>query len=282
MLTSLRNKAFAALIRYQAGLELETHEDEVLHIPSRDADRKIKVHVYRAKNAAKPVPVLLNFHGSGFVVPLHGEDDPFCLQMRDQAGVTVLDVSYRLAPENPYPAAPDDVEDAANWVLDHPEEFDSSRISLSGFSAGGNLALGLSGCSLPGKFRHVIAFYPPTDISRSRHGLNAAPPDDSGQLVPAWVSAGYNDCYAPPPIDRKHPRVSPLFAEPEQFPDSVIVVTCARDGLCNEAEELVRKIQVSDCHFYWSSHDLANFSNRHTSQTWQERKCSCSLTLLIV
>lgn len=89
----------------------------VRHIASRDAGRTIKVNVYQPAKSAKPSPVLVNLHGSGFILPAHGSDDLFCREISRETAYTVLDVQYRLAPENPFPAALNDAEDVINWVL---------------------------------------------------------------------------------------------------------------------------------------------------------------------
>lgn len=124
---------------------LQTHQDDVLHIPSRDIHRTTKIHVYRSKKPIVPSPVLVNFSGSGFVVPAHGTDDEYALRVTMDTPYTVLDVEYRLAPEDPFPAATNDAEDVVKWVLSRSEQFDLKHVSVSGFSAGGNLALGLAG-----------------------------------------------------------------------------------------------------------------------------------------
>jgi len=152
-------------IRQAASKTFVTHEDEVLHIPSRDSGRTIKAYCYHSSNRPtqpSPVPVLVNFHGSGYVIPLHGSDDEFALKIQDNTSYTVLDVSYRLAPEHPFPAACKDAEDAVRYVLADLEKYDKNHISVSGFSAGGALALGLCGHVFSqGTFEHVLAFYPP-------------------------------------------------------------------------------------------------------------------------
>ncbi|KAH9840346.1 esterase/lipase [Teratosphaeria destructans] len=248
MFSYIRNKTFATLIRYRTGAvasSTDSHQDEVLQVPSRDPSRTIKVNVYQSTNGSKPTPVLINMHGSGFVIPNHGSDDAFCQRMQKDAGVTVLDADYRKAPEHPFPAAPDDVEDVVKYVLSRPEEYDVRRVSISGFSAGANLALSASGVTFPpGTFHSVLAFYPPTDIHRDRYAPESKAPGGKGS-IPAWVSTSFNDCYAPSPLDRKMPKMSPLYAEGERFPDRTLIVTCARDELCNEGEELAEKIRVA-------------------------------------
>ncbi|EMC90834.1 hypothetical protein BAUCODRAFT_80751 [Baudoinia panamericana UAMH 10762] len=221
-----------------------THQDEVLQVPSRDTGRSIKVHVYRPKNATSPSPVLINFHGSGFVIPMHGSDDEYAVRVAKDTPYTVLDVQYRLAPENPFPAAPNDAEDVVRWVLARPNEYDPKHVSVSGFSAGGNLALGLAGHTIPqGTFRHVIVFYPPTDLTLKPHEKTA--PDPSGKPIPDELSTLFNNSYAPsPPHDPKNPLLSPALIPADRFPDNVLVITCACDSLAPETEGLAERIKA--------------------------------------
>lgn len=155
-----------AASREYGNLQTNCTPDEVLQLPSRDDGRTIKAHLYRS-TTQKPSPILVNFHGSGFVIPLHGSDNDFAHRIVRDTDYSVLDVAYRLAPEHPYPAAPEDAEDAIRWVLANPQDFNSSRVAVSGFSAGGNLALVACSALLPKEtFKHVIAVYPPTDLEK--------------------------------------------------------------------------------------------------------------------
>lgn len=245
-LSYARNKALATFIRFIVGRDvgtIKTHHDEVVQIPSRDPGRTIKAHLYHSRTTSKPTPVLLNWHGSGFVIPLHGSDDEFCRRIAKDTDYAVLDCSYRLAPEYPHPAAPNDVEDAIKWVLSQPAEFDLSHIAISGFSAGANMAL-IAGSHLfpKGTFSQVIAVYPPTDVLIEPKNRKA--PDQGGKPLPDWMVNGFNECYLPPPIDRAGPTVSPTYTDPERFPDRLVVITCAWDNLCVEAEELVEKLKT--------------------------------------
>ncbi|PYH47824.1 putative esterase/lipase [Aspergillus saccharolyticus JOP 1030-1] len=221
----------------------EASPDEVLQIDSRDGGRTIKVHLYRNASAStsKPTPVLVNFHGSGFVFPLHGSDDPYCRQMSRETDRTVLDVQYRLAPENPFPAALNDAEDVVRWVLAQPDKFDLSRVSLSGFSAGGNFVLAAAGNLFPPEtFHSVIAVYPVVDIHTD--AALKVPPDTSGKAIPLFMSRFFDACYTHGKYDTRDPRISPLYANPERFPSRVMIVTAACDNLAVEAETLAHKI----------------------------------------
>lgn len=240
-------KILAALVRFVVvgasrltGV-LTAHPDEVRHIPSRDKGRTIKVHVYRSSSSEGPSPVLLNFHGSGFLLPLHGSDDDYCRLISSQTKYDVLDVPYRLAPENPFPAALNDVEDAVKYVLGRPEEYDLTRLSVSGFSAGGNLALSACANLFPkDTFRSVLAIYPPTDLSVPVTEKIA--PDPNGRPLPRGAMQLFSRCYVPG-LDRRDPRISPALAPLDRFPRRVLVITASCDSLCLEAERFAERLQ---------------------------------------
>lgn len=247
-LDGVRKAVLVRLIRYFApGPPAKTGHDEVLHVPSRDPERTIKVHFYRNDSGARPTPLLINFHGSGYVIPSHGSDDGFAVQIKQQTSYSVFDVQYRLAPEHPFPAAPNDAEDVVRYVLRHGDRFDLTRIALSGFSAGGALALGLCGHTFPSTtFRHAILFYPPTDLARP--ASSKVPPDQAGRPLPAWLTSTFDDCYAPSPIDRSDPLISPSFIPPSNFTKSMLFITCAYDTLATEAQELANSIAAQPDH----------------------------------
>lgn len=238
-------KFLAVLLRTLMRLvnRISAHPDEVRHIPSREAGRTIKIHVYRAAKTSTPSPVLLNFHGSGFLLPFHGSDDEFCRRVSRETKYTVLDVPYRLAPENPFPAALNDVEDAVNYALGRRNEFDLAHLSISGFSAGGNLALAASATLFPpGTFRSLIAFYPALDLSVD--AASKVAPDPRGRVIPIPVARLFNRCYVPPNFDKRDPRISPRFAQLDRFPRRMLMITAEGDSLALEAEELAEKIET--------------------------------------
>ena len=90
-----------------------------------------------------PWPVLLFVHGGGFVIGDLDSHDRICRTLCHHARMLVVAVDYRLAPEHPFPAAPDDVEAALRWVAEHAAELggDAGRIAVAGDSAGAQLAL---------------------------------------------------------------------------------------------------------------------------------------------
>lgn len=101
----------------------------------------LRVYTPAATNSA--LPVLLYLHGGGFVIGDLETHDQVCRTLCHHAGMLVVAVDYRLAPEHPFPAAPDDAEAALRWVLANAASLggDVDRIALAGDSAGAQLAL---------------------------------------------------------------------------------------------------------------------------------------------
>lgn len=244
-LTYVWYKLFAVLVRavmrYLSRTRITAPADNVYRIPSREAGRTIKAHVYRSLSVAKRSPVLINFHGSGFLLPLHGSDGPFCRQISRETEYTVLDVQYRLAPEHPFPAALNDVEDVVNWVLRQPTDFDLTKVAISGFSAGGNLALAASSTIFPrDTFRAALAFYPVLDMYTK--SSSKVSPDPKGKPIPPAIAGMFDRCYIPSQLDARDPRISPAYSSPDRFPDRILIVTAAGDNLAGEGEALAARI----------------------------------------
>lgn len=103
---------------------------------------EIPVRLYDSIEARESCPLILFFHGGGFVIGDLETHDSFCTWLADRSGLPVLSVDYRLAPEHPFPAALDDAEAVARWIADGPEELGLSVSALitCGDSAGGHLA----------------------------------------------------------------------------------------------------------------------------------------------
>lgn len=234
--------ALRAVNRFNYG-SFPSSPDEVLQIPSRDASRMIKANVYKSASKKKPIPVLLNFHGSGFILPIHGSDDEFCRYIAKETEFIVLDVQYRLAPEKPFPAAVEDAEDAIQYVLKRPDEFDAKHIATSGFSAGGNLALAAASTS-SNKVDSVIAFYTVVDLDVDPATRLAPAPGSKTSAATTFIMRTFNDCYLPKGVDRRQPRASPAFADPKNFPQNVLSITCSEDSLALEMEDLAQRIKA--------------------------------------
>src|SRR5262245_24715592 len=125
-------------------IEFGGPEEAVVHIENRTVPgpaQPIPIRVYRPI-ATGTLPVLMFFHGGGFVICDLDSHCRQCRSLANQSGCVVVSVDYRLAPEHKFPAAPDDAYAATQYVAEHADEFgiDPKRIAVGGDSAGANLA----------------------------------------------------------------------------------------------------------------------------------------------
>ena len=126
------------------------------------------VRVYSPKSASKPAPGIVYIHGGGMIMGgLDGEDGT-CQMMADQLGAVIASVDYRKAPENPYPAAPEDCFAAASWVFENAEKLgiDHGNIGVYGQSAGGGLTLAVAMMARDRggpNFAYMVPIYPMID-----------------------------------------------------------------------------------------------------------------------
>jgi acetyl esterase len=104
-------------------------------------DGEVPVRIYTPEGLSTPAPVLVYFHGGGFLAGSITSHDGTVRELAAGTGCVAISVDYRLAPEHPYPAALDDCMAALSWAASHAAELggDPTRIAIGGDSAGGNL-----------------------------------------------------------------------------------------------------------------------------------------------
>lgn len=211
------------------------HAVEDLSVPGPAGN--IPVRVYRP-SAAGDLPVLVFFHGGGWVIGSIGQTDATCRTLANRAGCVVVSVDYRLAPEHRFPAAAEDSYAVTNWVARNAAEMkiDPARIAVGGFSAGGNLAAVVP---LMAKDRGgpPIAFqflgYPITDYDFETPSYLANA--DGFGLSRADMIWFWN-LYLTAEADGVHPYVSPMRAEDLSGLPPALVITAEFDPLRDEAE----------------------------------------------
>ncbi|KLO20164.1 alpha/beta-hydrolase [Schizopora paradoxa] len=243
------------LIRKCVGFRLKIVPESVSIKPSRtlrisssrNSKRRIKIDVYEpprkdGTSERKPLPVHVNFHASGFVLPVHGVNAEICVHWCRTVGCIVLDVDYAKAPFYPAPSALEDALDALEYVASRPDLYDISRVTLGGFSSGANIAI-LASLWTKAKLtvKGVIAWYPPTDLMRT------GKPQMSGSFFNA-IHRCLRQSYMPPGTDASDPRISPLFAPSELFPPLTLIVG-SKDKLVVDSVELHKKLEADgvDC-----------------------------------
>jgi acetyl esterase len=139
--------------------------------PGRDVPGTLPACLYEpAEVGDRPAGLLVHFHGGGFALGSIASSAPLCRVLAHQAGVRVLSVEYRLAPENPFPAGLADAASALHHVLGHREDYRATTVAAGGDSAGANLAL-TAAHQLARRGEEtaafVLALYPVTDAGRT-------------------------------------------------------------------------------------------------------------------
>ncbi len=201
----------------------------------------VPVRIYKPHATSAAAPVMIYFHGGGWVIGSLDGYNSVCATMAEGLGMTVVSVDYRLAPEHPFPAAPDDCVAAANWVAGNPEEVGHpvSGICLSGDSAGGNLATVVAQ-SCMGKLNILgqLLIYPATDFAAQTGSMVSF---SSGFLLSKVDMDWFGDCYHGS-RDISDPRLSPLQAQTLAGQPPALVMTCALDPLRDQGRAYAAKL----------------------------------------
>ncbi|MCB0246313.1 MAG: alpha/beta hydrolase, partial [Anaerolineae bacterium] len=193
-----------------------------------------------------PFPLVIFFHGGGFVVGDLDNDDMICRSLCHGVDCVVVSVDYRLAPEHKFPAAPDDCLAATRWAAEHAVEFnaDPARIALAGDSAGGNLAAVTamrirdeSGPRLCGQ----LLIYPMTDYHTPPAPSLVA--NASDYLVTRDMIIWFWGHYLNDASQANHPHAAPLRAPDLSGLPPALVITAEYDPLRDEGERYAQRLQ---------------------------------------
>jgi acetyl esterase/lipase len=230
-----RRAAIARGSRVAAGL-LRVPVGGVRDLTVRGGAGVLRARHY-APEAGQGRPLVLFLHGGGWVTGDLDSHDLPCRLLCKHAGVHVVAVDYRLAPESPFPAAVEDAVAAYAWALDHAEELgaDPSRIGVAGDSAGGNLAAVVSQHAADEGLQRPAAqllIYPGVDASQSRPSKSLF---GEGFLLTRAAMDWYVETYAGG-TDRHDPRLSPLLAKDLAGLPPTLVETAGLDPLRDEGE----------------------------------------------
>lgn len=192
------------------------------------------------------LPVVVYFHGGGFVIMTPECSARFCRDVAAGARAIVVSVEYRRAPEDPYPAPLDDCEAAYRWVRAHAAEFggDGSRVGVAGDSAGGNLAAGvaLRTAGTPEAPSGVALACAWLDLTISSPSFAAFGLDDA--LIDTEMMTGWRGAYVPDPARYREPEVSPLFADVSAYPPACVIVG-GIDPLYDDGANFAAKLRAA-------------------------------------
>lgn len=211
------------------------------------ADSVIPMRIYTPAGSG-PHPLVVFFHGSGFVILDLDTHDDICRRLCAGAACVVASVDYRLAPEHKFPAAPDDCLAATRWVAANAAEFDAdaTRIVVAGDSAGGCLAAVTAlrirdegGPALRGQ----LLFYPVTDYPSAPGGSYRA--FGAGHGLTGQGMLWFWEQYLAQASDAVHPYASPMRAPVPAGLPSACILTAEYDVLLDEGMAFAHKLRAA-------------------------------------
>lgn len=205
----------------------------------------LALRIYRAGQPGG-LPLLLFMHGGGFVLGDLDSHDELARALTAATGCVTVAVEYRLAPENPYPAASDDCLAALHWAAAHAAELgaDPGKLIVIGDSAGGNLAAVTAlrardegGPAIAGQ----VLIYPTADLSAPMRPA----PDGEFYILSPETRKFFNEAYLSDLEQVRLGTVSPLLADSLEDLPPVFMITAEYDPLCEQGEALAARYAAS-------------------------------------
>ena len=207
------------------------------------------------KNKTSSFKTLLYVHGGGWVTCDIDTHDTFCKYLTYYAGINVVSINYRLAPENRFPAALEDVEDALYWIKNEKKELNTDKnfIGVGGDSAGGNLSAAISLKLRDIKKEDLLSLqlliYPAVsgDTSSETYEKYGSSPYRLKKETMKWFWSKYI-----PNTEVDNPEyIEPLKAKNFNLLPSALVFTAEHDVLTYDTEEYIKRLENSDIKVFY-------------------------------
>jgi len=238
--------AMAAELEAEAGQEppqpVARVENRAIPGPAGD----IRVRIYTPEGDG-PFPVVVYFHGGGWVLCNLETHDDICRGVARAAGCVVVAVEYRLAPEHTFPAAPEDCYAATRWAAEHAVELggDPARLAVVGDSAGGNLAAVVALMARDRGAPALVAqamIYPITDLRMrtASYAENADMP-----MLTRDDMVWFRGHYLSSPDDALNPLASPALAGNFSGLPPALIVVAGYDPLRDEGEQYAERLRAA-------------------------------------
>ncbi len=220
-------------------IDVDIHRFEDREIDGPAGQIPIRIYTPREPKPNEKLPVLVWYHGGGYVIGDLDTHDSVCRALANEADCIVVAVDYRLAPEHKFPAAVDDCEAALKWVAKHAPEInaDGARIAVGGDSAGGNLATVVSILARDAGFPNIVfqlLIYPvtaPEPETKSHHAFA------EGYLLTRKTITWFFTHYIRSSKDTKDFRYAPLEADDLSSLPPALIIVAGYDPLRDEGVE---------------------------------------------
>jgi acetyl esterase len=256
-------------------------------IPGAGSDLPVRIYTPEGNG---PFPLMVFFHGSGFVLCSLDTHDGVCRNLCSAAGCVVVSVDYRLAPEHKFPAGPEDCYTATRWAAEHARELnaDSGRVVIAGDSAGGNMvavtALMIRDKGGPA-LRGQLMIYPVTDYFDSGHPSYMENADGYGLTAAGmrWFWSHYLNNES----EADSAYVSPLRASDFRGLAPALIITAEYDVLRDEGERYGERLAQAGVptkvtryggmhHGFFQMYGLVDKAKQalEESATWLKARCA--------
>ena len=245
----------------------------------------IPLRLYDARAERDAGPVLVFFHGGGFVLGDLETHEPFCAEIARRLDMPIVAVDYRLAPEHPWPAGVEDAIAAARWVAGSPEALGRPATGLvfAGDSAGGNFAI-ISALALRDEPAAVpvLAQWPIYPAADPAKGYPSYEDFGEGYLLTHEGMRWFDDCYRP---DRHDWRYSPLVKSQEGMPPT-LVITAGLDPIRDQGRAYAAACAQAGVPTIFQEargniHGFINLRKAIPSSEEDIRRCTDALKLLL-
>lgn len=230
-------------------------------VPGPEGAPGVPVRIYHPGSGGTPLPVVVFFHGGGFVLCSLDSHDGLCRALASGTGAVVVSVDYRLAPEHPAPAAVEDAGAALAWVVAHADELgvDAGRLAVAGDSAGGNLAAAVCllakerGAPMPAA---QVLIYPALDPATDTESMREF---GEGHFLTAqhmrWLWEQYLAGAEPTPL------TAPVTARDVSGLPPALLVEAECDPLRDEGRAYVARLPEAEVHTaYGVFHGFLDFA----------------------
>jgi acetyl esterase len=237
-------------------------EDKVLPVGPTG---EVSVRIYRPKGAKGPLPVVMYFHGGGWVLGGKHTHDRLLRDLVNGTHAAFVFVNYTPSPEAQFPVPIEQGYAATRYIAEHGKDFDldTSRLAVAGDSVGGNMVAVVTQLAKERKgpvIRYQVLFYPVTDSSLSQESYEEFA---NGPWLTRAAMEWFWDAYAPNREDRRKTTAAPLSATPKQLeglPPALVIVD-ENDVLRDEGEAYARKlmeagVDVTAVRFLATHHDF--------------------------
>jgi acetyl esterase len=242
---AMARQSFAGMMGLTTARDVAVGKVDNFTIPASGG--VLKARSYAPIAASGALPVLVYFHGGGFVVGSIESHDGLCRLFAAEGGFKVIAVDYRLAPENVFPAAVDDAWAAAVWIGQNAAALgiDAGRIAVGGDSAGGMLAAIVTQMAKEKgglKIAFQLLMFPQMQMGGETSSMHEFA---VGYLLERQAIEYFNSLYLPPDADRNSPRVSPLKAKDFAGLPPAYVMLGGYDPLHDEGLAYAEKLRAA-------------------------------------